>query len=134
MAYPLFWVMTPDLNNFINENGLKIMLDLKGWRYASALIINDLAIVKPDFYPRMHKLAVGKKGYIYAEGETRIDYAGRVFQSTDELLNSCGKDAILHFKEWVFLEEKEWVVTDGKNWLYSFTTLDKLPKRSKYRC
>jgi len=126
--------MLPDLNNFINENGLKIMLDLKGWRYASAFIINDLAVVKPDFYPPMHKLAIGKKGYIYADGTTRIDYAGKVFSSTEELLNSCGKDAILQFKEWVFLEEKEWVITDGKNWLCSFTTLDKLPKRSKYRC
>ena len=34
------------------------------------------------------------------------------------------------FKEWVFLEEKEWVITNGKNWLTSFSTLDKLPKRT----
>ena len=126
--------MLPDLLNFINENGLKIMLDLKGWKYTSALVINDLAVVKPDFYPRMHILATGKKGYIYAEGDTRIEYAGRTFSSTEELLSICGKDAILAFKDWVFLEEKEWVLTDGKNWLCSFSTLDKLPKRSKYRC
>lgn len=126
--------MTPDLINFINQNGLKIMLDLKGWKHSSSIEINGLAIVKPDFYPPRHVLAMGKRGYIYAEGQSRIEYAGQVFSSTDELLNTCGKDAILHFKDWVFLEEKEWVITDGTNWLASFSNLSELPKRSKYRC
>ena len=27
-----------------------------------------------------------------------------------------------------------WVLTNGNNWLVSFTTLDKLPKRTTYRC
>ena len=126
--------MTPDLNNFINENGLKIMLDLKGWKYTQSIQIRGLAIVKPDFYPNNHVLALGKRGYIYAEGTTRIDYAGQTFSSTDDLIKSCGEDAILNFKEWVFLEEKEWVITDGSRWITSFSTLSELPKRSKYRC
>jgi hypothetical protein len=126
--------MTPDLINFINQNGLKIMLDLKGWKYSSAIEINGLAVVKPDFYPARHVLAMGKRGYIYADGQTRIEYAGQVFSSTDELMHSCGEDAILHFKDWVFLEEKEWVITDGNNWLASFSNLSELPKRTKYRC
>jgi hypothetical protein len=49
-------------------------------------------------------------------------------------MHSCGEDAILHFKDWVFLEEKEWVITDGNNWLASFSNLSELPKRTKYRC
>ena len=110
------------------------MLDLKGWKHSSSIEINGLAIVKPDFYPPRHVLAMGKRGYIYAEGQTRIEYAGKVFSSTDELINTCGEDAILHFKDWVFLEEKEWVITDGTNWLASFSNLSELPKRSKYRC
>jgi|TARA_R100000479_G_scaffold93295_1_gene46055 hypothetical protein len=126
--------MLPDLLNFIDENGLKIMLDLKGWKLSEAITIKDLAIVKPDFYPPTHILAVGKKGYIYADGSTRIEYAGQVFSSTTDLLESCGEDAILDFKNWVFLEEKEWVITDGKNWLSSFSNLAELPKRTKYRC
>jgi len=127
--------MIPDLLNFINENGLKIMLDLKGWEYSStAIIINNLAIVKPDFYPDNHILAVGKNGYIYASGESRIQYAGHEYSSTEELLTECGESSLDDFKEWVFLEEKEWVITNGKNWLTSFSTLDKLPKRTLYRC
>ena len=128
--------MIPDLLNFINENGLKIMLDLKGWEYLSnsALIINELAVVKPDFYPEKHILARGKKGYIYASGTTRINYAGNEFSSVGDLLMECGESAIKQFKEWVFLEEKEWVLTNGNDWLASFTTLDKLPKRTTYRC
>jgi len=126
--------MLPDLLNFINENGLKIMLEIKGWSYAEAFVIKDLAIVKPDFYPDLHILAMGKKGYIYASGQTRIEYAGKVFSSTDELLSFCGIEAIEKFTEWVFLEEKEWVVTNGRDWLHSFSTLDKLPKRTTFRC
>lgn len=110
------------------------MLDLKGWKLSSCIEIKGLAIVKPDFYPCKHILAMGNKGYIYADGATRIEYAGQTFSSTDELLNTCGKDAIEHFKDWVFLEEKEWVITDGNRWLSSFSDLSELPKRSKYRC
>ena len=110
------------------------MLDLKGWKFSSCIQINGLAVVKPDFYPARHVLAMGKRGYIYADGQTRIEYAGQTFSSTEELLNSCGEDAILNFKEWVFLEEKEWVITDGNNWLASFSNLSELPKRTKYRC
>ena len=127
--------MIPDLLNFINENGLKIMLNLKGWEYSSsAIIINNLAVVKPDFYPENHVLAVGKRGYIYASGKSRIHYAGSEFSSTEDLLIKCGESSLDDFKEWVFLEEKEWVVTNGENWLASFSTLDKLPKRTLYRC
>jgi len=127
--------MLPDLLNFIDENGLKIMLELNGWEYSrSALILNELAVVKPDFYPENHILARGKKGYIYASGVSRINYAGREFNSVEELLRECGESAVKDFKEWVFLEEKEWVLTNGKEWVASFSTLDKLPKRTTYRC
>jgi hypothetical protein len=126
--------MTPDLFNFIDQNGLKIMLDLKGWKLSSCIQIKGLAIVKPDFYPCKHILAMGNRGYIYADGVTRIEYAGQTFSSTDDLLNRCGEDAILNFKDWVFLEEKEWVITDGNRWLSTFSNLSELPKRSTYRC
>ena len=112
------------------------MLDLKGWNYSdSALILNNLAVVKPDFYADNHILATGKKGYIYALGESSIEYAGNTYSSTDELLISCGKEALIDFKNWKFLVEKEWVLTDGNNkFVASFTTLDKLPKRTTHRC
>lgn len=128
--------MQPDLINFIHENALQIMLDLKGWNYTrNAVILNDLAVVKPDFYPDHFILATGRKGYIYALGESRIEYAGRTFSSTDELLASCGNGALNDFTNWKFLVEKEWVLTDGnKQFITSFTTLDQLPKRTKHRC
>lgn len=128
--------MTPDLLNFIHENALKIMLDLKGWKYCkNAILLNGCAVVKADFYPNKHILAMGKRGYIYAEGQTRIKYAGSIFSSVDELIQKHGKECISSFKEWEFLEEKEWVITDGNElFVASFTTLDELPKRTKYRC
>jgi hypothetical protein len=128
--------MKPDLLNFIHENALQIMLDLKGWNYTNnAVILNDLAVVKPDFYPDNFILATGKRGYIYALGESRIEYAGATYSSVDELLSSCGNEAVNDFINWKFLMEKEWVLTDGnRKFIASFTTLDKLPKRTKHRC
>lgn len=128
--------MQPDLLNFIHENALQIMLDLKGWNYTkNAVILNDLAVVKPDFYPDHFILATGRKGYIYALGESRIEYAGRTYSSVDELLASCGNGALNDFTNWKFLVEKEWVLTDGnRQFITSFTTLDQLPKRTKHRC
>ena len=128
--------MQPDLLNFIHENALQIMLDLKGWNYTkNAVILNDLAVVKPDFYPDNFIIATGRRGYIYALGESRIEYAGQVFSSTDELLCTCGNEALNAFINWKFLMEKAWVITDGnRKFICSFTTLDKLPKRTKHRC
>lgn len=135
-GFPIFRCMKPDLVNFIHEDALKLMLDLKGWNYSkNAILLNGLAVVKPDFYPSRHVLATGKKGFIYAEGQTRIDYAGQVFTSVEELFSQHGKEAITDFTNWTFLEEKEWVLTDGnKPFIASFTTLDALPKRTKHRC
>ena len=128
--------MQPDLLNFIHENALNLMLDLKGWTYCkNAVLLNGLAVVKPDFYTHNHILATGRKGYIYASGETRINYAGREFSSTEDLLSTCGTEALNDFTNWEFLIEKEWVITDGNNdFLISFSTLDKLPKRTTFRC
>ena len=108
--------MLPDLLNFIDENGLKIMLDLKGWTYnSSALIINNLAVVKPDFYPDRHVLARGKKGYIYASGETRISYAGREFNSVGDLLAECGETVMNDYKDWVLINYPKEQHTGVKN-------------------
>jgi hypothetical protein len=127
--------MLPDLLNFIDENGLKIFLEMKGWLPTNPIVFDGIAVVKPDFYPDRHVLARSKRGYIYAYGDTRIQYAGQEFSSTEELLDKCGTEALNDFGNWVFIEEKEWVITrDGLDWLYSFSTLDKLPKRTKYRC
>ena len=106
------------------------MLDLKGWKLSSCIQIKGLAIVKPDFYPCKHILAMGNRGYIYADGVTRIEYAGQTFSSTEDLLNRFGEDAILNFKGLgIPLEkEKEWVITDGNKWLSTFSNLSELPK------
>lgn len=128
--------MLPDLINFIDENGLKLMLDLKGWHYCNnAINMFGLAVIKPDFYPNNHILALGKKGYIYSAGETSIEYKNMRFSKTQDLLDFFGTKAIDDFSNWSFIEEKEWVLTDGNNKLItSFTTLDQLPKRTEYRC
>ena len=128
--------MLKDLLNFMTEEAFKIYLqEIKGWPNITPIVIDGLAVVKPDFYPTNYVIARSNKGYIYACGETRIKYRGELFSSTEELLKKNGKEAIKDFQDWLFLEEKEWIVTKtGLDWLESFTTLDKWPKRTKYRC
>jgi len=127
--------MLPDLLNFIDENGLKIFFEMKGWKLTQPIITEGIAIVKPDFYPDKHIIARSNRAYIYACGETRIRYRDEEYSSTEDLLANHGAEALNDFSNWEFIEEKEWVLTrDGLDWLYSFSTLDKLPKRTKYRC
>ena len=128
--------MLNDLLNFIPEEGFKIYLrEIKGWTNFSPLVKDGLAVIKPDFYPSNYVIARGKNGYIYAYGDTRIKYRDEEYSSPQELLKKHGEKAMTEFKDWVFLEEKEWVVTKtGLDWQFSFTTLDKWPKRTKYRC
>lgn len=124
-----------DLISTISEGAMKLMFDLNGWQLTTPFVHNDVAYVKPDFYPDRFIIGVSKRGYIYASGESRILYRGTTFTSIEELLNQYTKSALNDFNEWKFLEEKEWVITrDGQEFLYSFTTLDKLPKASKLRC
>jgi len=124
-----------DLKNLISIGGLKLMLELNGWSMNSPIVFNEVAAFKPDFYPESHVIATSKKGYIYASGQTRVEYAGAEYTDVNELIAFNGVGAIKNFSEWIFHEEKEWVVTrDGSDFVYSFTTLDKLPKTSKVRC
>jgi len=124
-----------DLKTTISEGAMKLMFELNGWTLTKPFIHEGIAFVKPDFYPDRFVIGTSKKGYIYAGGHSRITYRGRAFDSVNELIDMYGNSAIDNFKEWLFEVEKEWVITrDGSDFIYSFTTLDKLPKTTKVRC
>tara|TARA_R100000322_G_scaffold136989_2_gene92803 strand:+ start:1159 stop:1551 length:393 start_codon:yes stop_codon:yes gene_type:complete len=124
-----------DLKNTISENAMQLMFELNGWTLSKPYVVDGIAYVKPDFYADNHVIGSSKKGYIYASGQTRVEYAGRVFSSVEELISTLGLGTLGHFSDWEFHEEKEWVITrDGQDFLFSFTTLDQLPNRKKVRC
>ena len=99
-------------------------------------MFDEVAAFKPDFYPESHVIATSKKGYIYAHRDRlALNTRGLKYTDVNELIAIHGIEAIKNFSEWVFHEEKEWVITrDGSDFIYSFTTLDRLPKTSKVRC
>ena len=124
-----------NLINTISEGALKLMFNLNGWNLSKPYVVNGVAYFKPDFYDNKHVIGTGRRGIIYALGDTRVEYAGRVFDSVAALIEFNGLNALNKFEEWVFHEEKEWVITiDGSEWLYTFTTLDKLPRSKTLRC
>jgi len=130
-----FLLRVMDLTTRISEGAMKLMFELNGWNLTEPFIHNNVAYVKPDFYPDSFIIGTSNKGYIYASGESRILYRGNTFDSINSLLSQYTNSALINFDDWEFLEEKEWVITrNGEEFLYSFTTLDKLPKASKLRC
>ena len=96
---------------------------------------NNVAVFKADFYDDESIIAVSPKGsQIRSLGTTVVKYQNKIFNSISELIKEFGNNVINSFDEWQFIEEKEWVVFKNGEWMYSFTTLDKLPKTTKLRC
>lgn len=126
--------MQADYKHFISPEALKIQLNLFGWKLIDPIIHNGLAVFKPDFYDNRKVIAVSKRGYIYAIGNTLLSYKDKQYDSISILLEQ-EPTALDNFSEWKFIEEKEWVITKtGKEFLFSFSDLVKIPKNTKYRC
>lgn len=110
------------------------MFKLNGWVVQAVRDIDNVSVFKPDFYDNEHIIATSNKAIIVARGYTSIEYKGVIFETPDSLLSKFGKEAIQDFSNWDFSVEKEWVIVKDGEWITSFTTLDKLPKTTTYRC
>ena len=126
-----FLLRVMDLTTRISEGAMKLMFELNGWNLMNLSFIRRG--LRDDFYPDSFIIGTSNKGYIYASGS--LAFLGQTFDSINSLLSQYTNSALIDFNNWEFLEEKEWVITrNGDEFLYSFTTLDKLPKASKLRC
>ena len=123
-----------DLRNFISVGALHLMFSLNGWKHPNVKEIQQIAVFKPDFYETGHVIAKTDKAIIQAKGYTVVNYKGKKYEDVHVLLKEHGMSAINDFDNWKFEIEKEWVIFKGGEWQTSFTTLDKLPKKTKYRC
>ena len=123
-----------DLKNFISTDALHLLFELNGWKKPRTIEIENMGIFKADFYETGHVIVSSNKAIIQAKGYTVVSYKGKTYQDVESLLNEHGKHAILDFSNWKFEVEKEWVLLKEGEWKTSFTTLDKLPKRTKFRC
>ena len=110
------------------------MFSLNGWKHPNIKEIQQVAVFKPDFYETGHVIAKTDKAIIQAKGYTVVNYKGKKYEDVHILLKEHGMSAINDFDNWKFEIEKEWVIFKGGEWQTSFTTLDKLPKKTKYRC
>lgn len=131
---PLFGGESMDLRNFISKDALHLMFTLNGWKHPQTKELGNIAVFKPDFYETGHVIAKTDKAIIQAKGYTVVNYRGKTYSNVESLLKEHGIGAIEDFNNWIFEIEKEWVIFKGGEWQTSFTTLDKLPKNTKYRC
>jgi len=123
-----------DLKNFISTDALCLLFKLNGWSAPKTIEIENLGIFKPDFYETGHVLVASNKAIIQAKGHTIVKYKNKTYEDVASLLKELGNVAVFDFKNWAFEVEKEWVLFKDGEWMTSFTTLDKLPKRTKFRC
>ena len=123
-----------DLKNFISKDALHLMISLNGWKHPQTKELGNIAVFKPDFYETGHVIAKTDKAIIQAKGYTVVHYKEKTYSDVESLLKEHGIAAIHDFSNWNFEIEKEWVIFKGGEWQTSFTTLDKLPKKTKYRC
>lgn len=123
-----------DLKNFISTDALHLLFKLNGWSSPRTIEIENMGIFKPDFYETGHVLVSSNKAIIQAKGYTVVKYKNKTYENVDSLLKEHGNLAVFDFQNWDFEVEKEWVLLKEGEWQTSFTTLDKLPKRTKFRC
>lgn len=110
------------------------MISLNGWKHPQTIELGNIAVFKPDFYETGHVIAKTDKAIIQAKGYTVVHYRDKTYSNVESLLKEHGVEAIHDFNNWNFEIEKEWVIFKDGEWQTSFTTLDKLPKKTKYRC
>ena len=124
-----------DLLNTISPGALKLVFEMNGWILHQPFVHNDVAYIKPDFYPDKFIIASCDGAYIYASGYTRLNYRGQTWDSVNDIIDSHSHSSLEDFSDWVFEVEKEWVISkNDTDFIFSFTTLDKLPKAKKLRC
>ena len=127
--------MNADLTNFLNPTAFKIIMEEQlGWILRDYKIIDGLAVVRPDFYPNNHVLAVSKKATIICRGESKFVVGEQEFSTIDEAIETLGMIVLENFDDWEWKIEKEWVVLKDNHWVTSFTLLNECPFRTSVRC
>tara|TARA_R100000781_G_scaffold9994_1_gene9680 strand:+ start:157 stop:585 length:429 start_codon:yes stop_codon:yes gene_type:complete len=130
--------MLLDNVNFIPVNTIGIVMSAFGWTHSESqnysISGESLTVVKPDFYPNGHVLAVSKKAVIICDGESHFEYRGKEYTDIQEIIGEFGIQIIETFPEWVFTIEKEWTIMKNGEFVHSFSSLNELRHRKKLRC
>ena len=130
--------MLLDNRNFIPLNTIGVVLSAFGWSHSESKDYSvgkeTLTIVKPDFYPAGHVLAVSKKAVIVCDGESQFEYQGKEYNDVQEIIGEFGIQIIETFPEWIFTLEKEWTIMKNGQYVHSFSSLNELRHRKKLRC
>jgi len=131
-------VLLLDNNNFIPINTIGVVLSAFGWSHSESKNYTTseelVTIVKPDFYPNGHVLAVSKKAIIVCDGESQFEYQGKEYNDVQEIIGEFGIQIIETFPQWKFTIEKEWTIKKNGEYVHSFSSLKELRHRKKLRC
>lgn len=123
-----------DNENFADENLIPKVFEIFGWNLQTFKVYQNLALVRADFYPVGHVLAISKKAVIVCEGRTVFDYKGDEYRDFDELLELVGEHAYGTFPEWNIWMEKEWTIRKNGEWVLAFSNLSEMPYRKQVKC
>ena len=120
--------------NYADKTLVPKVFDIFGWKLKQFKTYEDLALVRADFYPVGHVLAISKKAVIVCEGSTLFEYKGVEYGDFDELLDSVGTIAYATFPQWNVKVEKEWTIRKNGECVLAFSNLSEMPYRKQVRC
>ena len=123
-----------DNENFADKNLIPKVFDIFGWKLQQFKTYENLALVRADFYPVGHVLAISKKAVIVCEGKTVFDFEDGEYRDFSELFGKMGEEAYKTFPEWKIWMEKEWTIRKNGEWVLAFSNLSEMPYRKQVRC
>ena len=126
--------MLEDNINFMKKEVFPEFLSIFGWKVKEFKTYDGLAVIRADFYPIGHVLAISKKAVIVCEGNSQFDCSGSCYYDFKELIKQEGDSAYETFPSWVITVEKEWTIRKNGEWIHSFSNLQDMPYRKQVKC
>jgi len=120
--------------NYADKKLIPKVFEIFGWKLQTFKVYQNLALVRADFYPVGHVLAISKKAVIVCEGKTIFEWNNLEYSDFDELLEKIGERAYSTFPEWNIWMEKEWTIRKNGEWILAFSNLSEMPYRKQVRC
>jgi len=123
-----------DENNFCQPKLFNDLMNIFGWQLKEFKTVQDLAVVRADFYPVGHLLAISKKAVVICDGESEFIYNGNTYTDFNDLYSEIGDKAYNTFPDWEVIIEKQWAVKRNGQWVSAFTNIKEMPTTKQIRC
>jgi len=139
------------LNEFIEEYNEELLayfmprhlfekeLETLGWDSGVLIYLNtldpkaskDIVLIDSNFYTRGLIIAISKKSYIMADGESLFIINNNKYTRITDAIQAEGVDVLYNINNWEWEIEKEWRInTIDHNYINVFSSFENCPERT----